>query len=901
MADDLWHSFSAEDLLLKVKSDLSGLSEEEADRRAAEFGLNELKKKASASPLSLFIEQFKNFLIIILLGAAVVSAGIGFLLPEGSDEDILEAAAIVVVVLFIAVIGFIQEYRAEKELEALKSMVSPSATVMRNGKKEVIEARMIVPGDVILVEAGDRIAADARILHAINMKADEASLTGESMPVSKEVCVLPKDTCLGDRHNMLFMGTNATAGKGTAVVVETGMRTQLGRIAESIQAMGKEKTPLQERLDAVGKQIGVIVIVLCLIIFGAGVYRGGNMMEVFLVAVALAVAAVPEGLPAVVTVTLARGMRLMVKKNAIMRKLTAVETLGSTDVICSDKTGTLTRNEMTIRRIFVGGRDIEVTGEGYKPSGEFLDGGEAVDASEEGLRLILRIGALCNNSSLDRHGEVWRITGDPTEASLIVAASKAGIQQDKVNREYPRVAEFPFDSERKRMTTVHKLPSGGRVAYVKGAPDVVINLCTRVYADGAEKELSEADKRALLAANDAYAGEALRVLGAAYRSIDSNCCLTDDVESELVFVGLLGMIDPPREEAKKAVAVCKRAGIKPIMITGDYKLTAVAVAKELGMFSEGSKVVTGLELENMSAQKLESIVEDVSIYARVSPEHKLKIVDALKKRGHIVAMTGDGVNDAPALKKADIGVAMGITGTDVTKEASDMVLTDDNFASIVAAIAEGRGIYDNIKLFIKYLLSCNIGEVLAIFVGMMMFLSSPLQPLQILWMNLLTDAAPALALGWNPSDPDVMSRKPRNPKEQIINKKTVIRFVAIGALMGAGTLFSFAWMNPQAGPEALAKAQTMAFTTLVMFQLFYVLSCRSERYSLFKVGLFSNSYLILAVLFSVLMQVAVVNLPILQEVIHTTALSVEEWLLAAAIASSAFILPELAKYKSSRT
>jgi len=886
-----WHSMDVEEALKELKTARQGLSETEAKKRLENFGSNEIKERARVTPLQIFLEQFKSFLVIILIFAAIISAGMG--IAQGSEEDMLEAFAILLVVVFIAITGFIQEYKAEKELSALRRMVSPTALVARNGKREEIPAKNLVPGDVVLIEAGDRIPADSRLLDVINLKVDEASLTGESVPVGKEISILKEETALGDRKNMVFMGTNATYGKGIAVVVNTGMKTELGKIAEKIQTMEKEKTPLQMRLDRVGKQIGLIVILLCAIIFFAGILMEEDPTFMFLVAVALAVAAVPEGLPAVVTVTLARGMRLMVNRNAIVRKLPAVETLGSTDVICSDKTGTLTRNEMTIRKIFVNNKTIDVTGEGYKPSGEFLIDGKMIDPEIEELQLLLRIGTLCNNASLEKKGDEWKITGDPTEASLIVAASKAGIGQSQINEKFPRIAELPFDSVRKRMTTIHKTPEGERIAYVKGAPDVILKLCRYLHDNGTERDLTREDREKILSVNDMFAENALRILGAAYKRLDHMEDFTEDSEKDLVFVGLLGMIDPPREDAIEAVDICKKAGIKPIMITGDHKLTAIAVAREMDMFNEGDKVLTGVELEKISDEDLEKIAGNVIIYARVSPEHKLKIVNALRKKDHIVAMTGDGVNDAPALKKADIGISMGITGTDVTKEASDMVLTDDNFASIVAAVEEGRGIYDNVKLFIKYLLSCNIGEVMTIFIGMMALAKLPLLPLQILWMNLLTDAAPALALGWNPVDPDVMKRKPRNPKEQIITKKTLIRFIGIGTLMCIGTLVIFNHyldINEE-------KAQTMAFTTLVMFQMFYVLSCRSEKFPFFRVGAFSNKYLIIAVIFSVLMQIAIVSLPFFQTIFQTITLGIEEWLLAILISSSAFFIPEFLKYK----
>ncbi len=881
-----------DELIEQLGTRRAGLNAGEVRERCLKFGSNEIKERRGVTPLKIFLEQFNSFLVIILISASIISAGIS--IAQGSEEDMLEAVAILFVVVFIAITGFIQEYKAERDLSALKEMVSPVALVVRDGRREEIPAKDLVPGDVILIEAGDRIPADSRLIDAINLKVDEASLTGESVPVEKKISILREDTALGDRKNMVFMGTNATYGKATAVVVGTGMSTELGKIAEKIQTMEKEKTPLQMRLDRVGKQIGIIVVILCVIIFLAGTLVSKiDPIFMFLVAVALAVAAVPEGLPAVVTVTLARGMRLMVRRNAVVRKLPAVETLGSTDIICSDKTGTLTRNEMTIRKIFVNNRAIDVSGEGYDPSGEFLMNGVRIDPGIAELQLLLRICALCNNASLSKTGSGWKIIGDPTEASLIVAASKAGIEQDQINEEFLRIAELPFDSERKRMTTIHKTSEGDRVAYVKGAPDVILKLCTSLYDNGAKREMTEKDREKLLLVNDSYAKDALRVLGAAYKKLDHMGDFTEDSERDLVFVGLLGMIDPPREDAIKAINVCKKAGIRPIMITGDHKLTAIAVAKEMGMFREGDRVLTGLELDKISDEDLGNMVEEVVIYARVSPEHKLRIVQALKEKGHIIAMTGDGVNDAPALKKADIGVSMGITGTDVTKEASDMVLIDDNFASIVAAVGEGRGIYDNIKLFIKYLLSCNMGEVMTIFIGMMALSKLPLLPLQILWMNLLTDAAPALALGWNPSDPDIMSRKPRDPKEHIITRNTLMGFMGIGALMCLGTLLVF---NHYLGAGE-GKAQTMAFTTLIMFQMFYVLSCRSEVFPFFKVGVFSNRYLIIAVMFSVLMQVAVVNLPFLQMIFGTVTLTVHEWLLTVIVSSTAFFIPEFFKYR----
>ncbi len=778
-----WHAKEVGCVFAELGSSESGLSEGDAEKRLEEYGVNELSEAKRQSAWSMFLEQFKNVLVIILILAALVSVVIG--LVEGNGEDIYEAAAILVVVVFITVVGFFQEYRAEKEILALKRMVSVEAAVLRSGEMRRIPSRCVVPGDVVFLEAGDRIPADARLFEVIDFRVDESSLTGESVPVGKVVSCLGDEACLADRTNMVYLGTHAVYGKAKALVVGTGMRTELGKIANEISSMEKEKTPLQEKLDVVGGQIGLVVLVLCAAIFAVGLWREGavtldSVIYMFLVAVALAVAAIPEGLPAVVTVALAKGMRSMVKENALVKKLSAVETLGSTSVICSDKTGTLTKNEMTVRRIYLGGKTLDLSGQGYSPEGKFSTGGAPFSAEDADLQLLLRIAALSNNASLEKGFDRWNIIGDPTEAALLVAASKAGISQGVIEKEYLRLAEIPFSSERKRMTTVHRTPSGEILAYVKGAPDVILGLCSSVLIDGKEMPLTDAERKKVLAANDAYAKSALRVLGTAYRRILPNEKHDADLERDLVFVGLVGMTDPPRDDATKAVHVAQKAGIKIVIITGDHLLTALSVAEEMGIYRQGDKMLTGAELDKLSDDEFYRIVDDVVVYARVSPEHKLRIVSALKKKGHVVAMTGDGVNDAPALKKADIGIAMGMSGTDVAKEAADMILVDDDFASIVAAIGEGRGIYANIRLFIKYLISCNIGEVLTIFVGMVALARLPLNPLQILWMNLLTDAAPAIALAWNPQDPGIMEHKPRDRKENIINLHTLVKFFLVG-------------------------------------------------------------------------------------------------------------------------
>ncbi|MEA1925290.1 MAG: cation-translocating P-type ATPase, partial [Candidatus Altiarchaeota archaeon] len=915
-------------VIAELGSSEQGLNRQEVGKRLDEYGRNEIKETKSRGSWDMLIDQFRDFLVVILIFAALVSAFIGFV--ENSSDELVESGAILVVVAFIVVVGFIQEYRAEKEMQALKGMVSPIALVVRDGRIMEIDARDLVPGDILQIEAGDRVPADARVIDAIALRLDEAVLTGESLSVSKNHEVVGVDTLLADRKNMVYMASSVTYGKTTAVVSATGMSTELGKIATRIQEIEKEKTPLQKRLDVAGKQIGLIVLVLCATIFFTGLLNGVNIVTIFLTAVSLAVAAVPEGLPAVVTVTLARGMRRMVKRNALIRKLTAVETLGAITVICSDKTGTLTRNEMMVRRLYSGGRAFEVSGEGYAPEGVFSLGGEKIDAPSEDLGLLLRTGALCNNAHLNKIDGSWEIMGDPTEACLLVSAEKAGLGLNDLKDEYPRIHETPFTSERKRMATVHKTPDGGRVVYVKGAPDVILDLCSH-FMDGNEiAKLDSGSRDEILGVSNSFAIDALRVLGFAYRKLGEDESLDGDgLEENLVFVGLEGMIDPPREEIKQSIATCKGAGIRPVMITGDHALTAKAIAGEIGLFEEGDEVVSGHDLEGMDYEELKNRVDEISIYARVDPEHKLNIVNALKEKGHVVAMTGDGVNDAPALKKSDIGVAMGVTGTDVSKEASDMILTDDNFTSIVAAVEEGRGIYDNIVLFIKYLLSCNIGEVLFVFLvvaSLMAFGESPLIPLQILWMNLLTDAAPALALGFNPPDPGVMRRKPRDPGEGIINKRNLLSFIGIGVLMTAGTIFLFQSNLPQGMNELnletswgtekleddLMKPRTIAFTTLVMFQMFYVLSCRSKEYSIFRLGLFSNRYLVAAVLFSVLMQVLVVHLTdvlyllgessifyaslfLVWSAFETVPLAVSEWLFIVVVSSTAFIIPELLK------
>lgn len=901
---------SHKEVFSELNSSEGGITGDDARERLKRYGYNELKEKKKISPLQILIRQFKNFLIILLLIAALISMGVGFF--EGSIGEGINALLIVMIVVFIAVVGFYQEYHAERELEALKEMLAPDAIVLRDGLKKKIPAKNIVPGDIILLEAGDRIPADARLFEAIELKIDESALTGESVSVPKTIETLEGAVQLADRRNMVFMGTSATYGKGKAVVVETGMNTAFGEIATKLQEIEEERTPLQRKLDKLGKDIGVVVLILCAIVFFSGLLiNKEEPITMFIIAIALAVAAVPEGLPGVVTVALATGTRRMVESNVIIRKLPAVETLGCTTVICSDKTGTLTKNEMTIRKLYMVDAVVYVTGEGYSPRGEFLLRGEKIEINEnESLKLLLRIGALCNNASLGKTDDRWTITGDPTEACLIVASEKAGVEQERLEREYPRVGEMPFDSDRKMMTTIHEIKEG-KIAYVKGAPDMIMEKCDRILDEGRVRAITEDDRDRILKMNENFGRGALRILGMAYREIDTHDYTPENTEKNLVFVGLAGMIDSPREDAIGAVEECRKAGIKSVMITGDHKITAIAVAKEVGMYREGDRALTGMELDDISDEELEKMVEDVSIYARVSPQHKLRIVDALKKRGHVVAMTGDGVNDAPALKRADIGIAMGITGTDVSKEASDMVLVDDNFASIVSAVEEGRGIYGNIKKFFAYLISGNIGEVTIIFLSCLIpsLLHIPLPialtAAQILIINLVTDGLPALALGVDPFEPHAMRRKPRNSKEPIHAGLTPF-ILGYPLIMVAVTLILFLWIyNPEIGNDM--EAQTVVFLTIAMFEMYQAFSARSTRYPSIEVGIFRNKYLILAVSFSFLFCLALVYLPLdqvlipftggenLRDALHVTYIDPGIFILILLLSSTGFIYLELHK------
>lgn len=868
-----------------------GLSEELATERFEEFGPNLLEAVGRVSPWRQFASQFTEFIVLVLIAAAVLS---------GILQEWMDAIAILVIVVLNAILGFIQEYRAERALEALKKMAAPMARVIRHGEARNVPAEELVPGDVIALAMGDLVPADARLLEDHLLQVDEASLTGESVPVKKRAeAVLRENAPLADRCNMVYSSTVVTYGKGTALVTATGMGTELGKIAHLVQTVGRESTPLQDQLDKVGKLLVYGCILIVAAVFGLGLWRGVPPVEMFLTAVSLAVAAIPEGLPAVVTIALALGVRRMVQRNALIRKLPSVETLGSATIICTDKTGTLTQSEMTVRKIGLLDRTIDVTGDGYDPEGGFFIDGRSVDPGEHDLRLALRIGVLCNNASLKRGGEEgsrWHVIGDPTEGALLSVAGKAGLWLSDLVADYSMLEELPFDSNRKRMSTIWRGPHGGLTAYVKGAPDVVVGLCTRIQDSGRARPATAADRERLLSLNHQLADEAMRVLAVAYRDLEEKFAepTVDQVERELVFAGLMAMKDPPRSEAKEAIATARRAGLEVVMITGDHKSTAVAIAKELELYGDGDIAFTGSELDEIDDERLTEIVEKIRVYARVSPEHKLRIVRAWGKRGHIVAMTGDGVNDAPALKEADIGIAMGITGTDVSKEASDMILTDDNFASIVAAVEEGRAIFDNIRRFIHFLISCNIGELLAMFLASLLGLPLPLLPIQILWVNLATDSLPALALGVEPAEPGGMDRPPRPPSEGVITKRIASIMLMQGTVIGLLTLGAFVFEYFVMG-GSVERARVVAFSTTIFAQNVHAFNVRSNRYSVFKLGLFTNPWLLVAFGVVILSELAVIYVPFLQPIFKTMPLGAQDWALVVTLGLMPLVVVEIIK------
>lgn len=888
-----WHTLTAQAVETGLRSNSeTGLTEANARRRLLDQGPNELPEAPPSSPFTILLGQFSSLIVWVLIGAAVVS---------GLLEEWIDAAAIVSIVVLNAVLGFVQEFRAEQSLAALRKLSVATARVIRDGTIRSIPARELVSGDLIQVEAGDRIPADSRLISAASLQTQEASLTGESTPVPKSAEPISQtDVPLGDRHNMLFMSTVAVSGKGRALVAATGLQTELGKIAAMIRREAQaehEETPLQRRLEQLGHTLLWLSLAIVAVVFFLGMLRGVPLIMMFLTAVSLAVAAIPEGLPAVVTITLALGVTRMVQRHALIRRLPAVETLGSTTVICSDKTGTLTKNEMTVTTLYLGGELLTVSGEGYAPIGDIRWNGESVNGGRHpGLMALLRTGLLCNGAELTLEAFAWKVVGDPTEGALLVAAAKAGLSKADFERDNVALGEVPFDSERKKMTVVRRTVSGP-VAYVKGAPDVLLRDCTAwMTPDGNSTPLTEEIRQRILSANQQLASQALRVLGVAMRPLEAvpDRYTATALEQDLTFLGLVGMKDPIRPEAKIAVAACRAAGIRTVMITGDHKDTAIAIAQDLGILDAGAQAISGTELDQLSNDELEKQVSSIAVYARVSAEHKLRVVRAWRRRGAVVAMTGDGVNDAPALKAADIGVAMGITGTDVTKEASDMVVTDDNFASIAAAVEEGRAVFDNIRKAVFYLLSCNISEILLMLLAALLGLPLPLLPVQILWINLVTDGLPALALAVDPKDPDLMRRPPRSPTERLLTTQRFLMLFVQGSFLTFISLGAFVYCLYGMDLN-LERARTLTFTVLVMAQLFHAFNNRSESRSIFELGFLSNKPLLGAVALSIILQAAIVFSPPVHEIFKVVPFDPKHWLLAVGVGVLPLVAMELWK------
>ena len=909
----IWHTEDTKDVMAELKVEDIGLSAQEVQQRLTTYGLNELKKEKGKSSIRLLIGQFTNVLMLILLFAIALSIIVG---------EVADALIILAIVIASAVLGFTQEYRSEKAVEALKKMTAPTAQVIRDSKEIKIPATQLVPGDIVVLSTGDKIPADARLIEAFTMKTDEASLTGESAPVAKSTQALPAQTQLNDRTNMVFTGTVVVYGRGKAIVTNTGMTTEFGKIAEMVQSAPQEKTPLERRMSSVGKWIGILAVIIAVSVGVVGVVvEGRDLIAMALWAISLAVAAVPEALPAIITGALAIGMYRMAKVNTIVKRLPAVETLGSTSVICSDKTGTMTKGEMTVQRIYVDDQSVKVTGIGYAPEGEFQFEDKKIDPKGD-LKALLKAAVLCNDSGLEKDPQTnkWIVKGDPTEGALVVAAEKAGIKKAEMEAQEPRIAEVPFSSERKRMTTIH-MAGYQKVAYMKGAPEVVLEKCSQILLAGKVQPLTEQIRVKHNKVTEAMALQALRNLGFAYKMLSQDAGeFKEDNEEGFVFVGIMSMIDPPRSEVKDAIGICRNAGIRVVMITGDHKLTATAVAKELNLLGEvveENQVLTGEELEAMSDEELEAVVEKVVIYARVAPEHKSRIVKAWKKKDEVVAMTGDGVNDAPALKMSDIGIAMGISGTEVTKEAADMVLADDNFASIVKAVREGREIYDNIKKYLTYLLQCNIMEILVMFIAVVSvpYLAAWLSPgfhpyandaaialtaVQILWINLVTDGLPAIALGVDPGDPDLMERKPRHPKESIFTRDVKVYLTAVPIFMTVLLLIAFFSHMPWESSFQLLEARTQLFTAMVVMELTIAISARSFKYPIAKVGPFKNKFLWIAVLVSFVLQLVVLYTPGIQQIFDVHTPELIDWVVAALYAGLLFTVLEVGKYLTSR-
>ncbi len=890
-----WHNLSAEEALAEIDSVVDGLGNTEAKHRLEKYGFNELQDRKKTPLVKIFFSQFLSPLIYVLLAAGIISLASQLFTEE---KHFIDAFVVFGVIILNAMIGTFQESQAERAMEALLEMAAPRATVKRGGKIQTIPAREIVPGDIILFEAGDKVPADVRLIQSVNLRVDESALTGESIPVEKRISQVPEDAIIAERVDMLFMSTIVTSGRATGLAVLTGMDTEMGKIATGLSEVKQEETPLQKNIKKLSQYLVWVFLGVSALLVVVGLIQGLGLFELFLLAVAAAVASIPEGLPAVVTVVLALGMRSMARRNSIVRRLVAVETLGSATVICSDKTGTLTLNQMTVRRLFTGGKEIEITGEGYSLQGEFLEGKSKINpADNEQLLHLLQAGVLCNDASLTENEGTQDIFGDPTEGALVVAAAKAGLDKDDLETKYPREDELPFASEKQYMVTLHYMATlhsreDRKIAYIKGSTEKIIGYCTSVLKNNEVSPLTETDRIKISEAAMAMGQDALRVIAVAYRDFPKKeDMLTDeDIQSDLTFMGLMGMADPPREEAKKAIELCKQAGIEVKMITGDNKITAESIARQLNLTT--GITLTGSEIQKMSDEDLAAQIKEVSVFARIEPLHKLRIVNALKAHGEIVAMTGDGVNDAPALKAADIGVSMGITGTDVAKEASDMVLADDNFASVVSAVDEGRAIFNRLRNVLFYTLNTNLSELVALILALVFVGQSPLLAVQILWVNLVTDTAGDIPLGMEPKTGDELSQPPRHPNIGLMYPGLFIRIAVMATLIGLGTFLIFRWAEPR---MSIDEARTLAFCTIVAFEWLMAFSARSDEHTILRLGIFRNRALVFSIGLAVLLQIAVIYVPFLQTAFKTYPLTLRDWIIVVAAAGGLFIIEEIRK------
>jgi P-type Ca2+ transporter type 2C len=900
MEERAWYQMEVDEAFESLKSSRDGLTNEEAAKRLEEFGRNKIEEEGGTGWLKILIHQFINPLVFVLVVAAVVAL---------VADKMIDTIVIGVVIIVNAAIGFFQEFRAEAAISALRKRAAPKADVLRcensdDCEQTSIPAEEVVPGEVILLESGDKVPADARLFEAKNLKLDESMLTGESVPVTKTIDPFEEELSLGDRTNLVFGGTIVTEGRGKAIVYATGQKSQMGKIATLIQETEKVKSPLQVQTNQLGKKLGFLAFLAGSLIFLMGFIRGYDLESLLLFSIAAVVSSIPEGLPAVMTITLAVGVNRMARRNAIIRRLPAVDTLGATTIISTDKTGTLTTNQMTVKEIFTAGDVIEVTGTGFDPEGDFLLDDEEIQVDDhKPLKEIMKVGVLCNDTSLVQQDEgdenKWEIVGDPTEGALIVASRKAGFIKKELEEEYPRIDEIPFSSEKKFMATFHDTPEGEVMVCVKGAPETILERCSRIIQNDGEKELQSADKEKILEVNEEMAKDALRVLAVAYQyigkdDIENSIERLDNGKGELVFGGLIGMIDPPRPEVTEAIDRCKRAGVKVMMVTGDHKITGEAIARQVNIYDEDQKVFTGQDLDKMSDDELDDVILETAVFARVSPDHKQRIVASLQRHGHVVAMTGDGVNDAPALKSAQIGVAMGITGTDVTKETAEMVLTDDNFASIVNAVEEGRVVFQNVRKVVQFLITTNVGEVLTLLGAIWLLPTGQLifTPVQILWVNLVTDGILDITIALEPKEGDVMDEKPRKPETRIIDRGMFFQVIYVAIFMAIGTLWVY--LSELNSGDA-QRAQTMAFITIAMFQVFNSFNVRSRTRSLFQLGVFSNKYLIGAIFVSVSLLVLVTLVPLLQIAMDTVPLALRDWGLIVLVTSSVFLAGELMK------